>query len=107
MHLKSFGAQASGLRLERMKASPRYVDGAFVNTDAGRSGPEEGHGAPTIAEFLCGGQRRTPRAPLPSRSPLAGWQRAAGDRAARDLARPLDGAARDRRRARAHRSGLG
>jgi len=75
MHLKSFGAQASGLRLERMKASPRYVDGAFVNTLPVTQGLKKGTATPTIAEFLCGGQRRTPRAPLPSRSPLAGWQR--------------------------------
>ena len=77
MHLKSFGAQASGLRLERMQASPRYVDGAFTNSKPVAQGLKKGTAAPTISEFLCGGQRRTPRAPLPSRSPLAGWQRAA------------------------------
>ncbi|HEX2674279.1 MAG TPA: hypothetical protein VHM25_25555, partial [Polyangiaceae bacterium] len=75
MALKSFGAQASGLRLERMKASPRYVDGAFVNTAPVAQGLKKGTAAPTISEFLCGGQRRTPRAPLPSRNPLSGWQR--------------------------------
>ena len=73
MHLKSFGAHASGLRLERMKASPRYVDGAFVNTAHVAQGLKKGTAAPTISEFLCGGQRRTPRAPLPSHSPLQGW----------------------------------
>jgi L-ascorbate metabolism protein UlaG (beta-lactamase superfamily) len=77
MHLKSFGAHASGLRLERMKASPRYVDGAFVNTAHVAQGLKKGTAAPTISEFLCGGQRRTPRAPLPSQSPLHGWQKAA------------------------------
>jgi L-ascorbate metabolism protein UlaG (beta-lactamase superfamily) len=76
MHLKSFGAHASGLRLERMKASPRYVDGAFTNTARVAQGLKKGTATPTIAEFLCGGQRRTPRAPLPSHSPLEGWQRA-------------------------------
>ena len=76
MALKSFGAQASGLRLERMKASPRYVDGAFVNTAPVTQGLKKGTATPTIAEFLCGGQRRTPRAPLPSQSPLSAWQRA-------------------------------
>jgi len=76
MHLKSFGAQASGLRLERMKASPRFVDGTFVNTTPVAQGLKKGTAAPTISEFLCGGQRRTPRAPLPSQSPLVGWQRA-------------------------------
>ncbi len=76
MHLKSFGAQASGLRLERMKASPRYVDGAFVNTAPVAQGLKKGTATPTIAEFLCGGQRRTPRGPLPSHSPVQGWQQA-------------------------------
>jgi L-ascorbate metabolism protein UlaG (beta-lactamase superfamily) len=75
MHLKSFGAHASGLRLERMQASPRYVDGAFVNSALVAQGLKKGTATPTIAEFLCGGQRRTPRAPLPSQSPLASWQR--------------------------------
>lgn len=74
MHLKSFGAQAAGLRLERMKASARYVDGAFTNSAHVAQGLRRGTAAPTITEFLCGGQRRTPRAPLPSESPLAGWQ---------------------------------
>jgi len=74
MHLKSFGTHASGLRLERMKASPRYVDGAFVNTVPVTQGLKKGS-MPSIAEFLCGGQRRTPAAPLPSASPLAGWAR--------------------------------
>ena len=76
MHLKSFGARASGLRLERMQASPRFVDGAFVNTTPVAQGLRKGTATPTIAEFLCGGQRRTPRAPLPSQSPLTGWQKA-------------------------------
>lgn len=76
MHLKSFGAQASGLRLERMKASARYVDGAFVNTTKIAQGLKKGTAAPTITEFLCGGQRRTPRAPLPAQSPLSKWQHA-------------------------------
>jgi L-ascorbate metabolism protein UlaG (beta-lactamase superfamily) len=73
MHLKSFGARASGLRLERIEASPRYVDGAFANTAPVAQGLKKGTATPTIAEFLCGGQRRTPKAPLPSQSPLEGW----------------------------------
>src|SRR5450432_806014 len=77
MHLKSFGAQANGLRLERMQASPRYVDGAFINTAPVTQGLKSGTAKPTIAEFLCGGQRRTPLAPLPSRDPLQGWAHAA------------------------------
>jgi L-ascorbate metabolism protein UlaG (beta-lactamase superfamily) len=75
MHLKSFGTHATGLRLERMKASPRYVDGAFANTTPVAQGLKKGTATPTIAEFLCGGQRRTPAAPLPSQNPLANWAR--------------------------------
>jgi len=75
MHLKSFGAHATGLRLERMKASARYVDGAFANTAHVAQGLKKGTATPTIAEFLCGGQRRTPRAPLPAHSPLQSWAR--------------------------------
>jgi hypothetical protein len=52
MHLKSFGAHATRLRLERMKASPRYVDGAFANTTPVAQGLKTGRATPTIAEFL-------------------------------------------------------
>jgi L-ascorbate metabolism protein UlaG (beta-lactamase superfamily) len=75
MSLLSLGARAAGLRLERMKASPRYVDGVFANTAPVSPGLKKGSVAPTISEFLCGGQRRTPPGPLPSTSPLAGWSR--------------------------------
>ena len=73
--MKSFGAHASGLRLERMKASSRYVDGAFVNTLPVAPGLRKG-AMPGLGEFLCGGARRTPRAPLPSYSPLPAWAHA-------------------------------
>ena len=73
MSLASFGTRAAGLRLERMKSSPRYVDGPFRNTAAVAPGLKKGTVAPTISEFLCGGQRRTPSGPLPSTSPLPGW----------------------------------
>jgi L-ascorbate metabolism protein UlaG (beta-lactamase superfamily) len=73
--MHSLGANATGARLERMKASPRYVDGAFRNTARVAPGLKKGTVAPTISEFLCGGQRRTPRGPLPSVNPLAGWSR--------------------------------
>ncbi|MGH8821143.1 MAG: MBL fold metallo-hydrolase, partial [Rhodoferax sp.] len=33
---------------------------------------------PTLGEFLCGGVRRVPRAPLPSNDPRDGWRRAPG-----------------------------
>jgi L-ascorbate metabolism protein UlaG (beta-lactamase superfamily) len=74
--INAFGAHATGLRLERMKASPRYVDGSFRNTSEVLPGLKKGTVAPTISEFLCGGQRRVPPGPLPSMSPLGGWSRA-------------------------------
>jgi L-ascorbate metabolism protein UlaG (beta-lactamase superfamily) len=75
MSLASFGTRAVGLRLERMKSSPRYVDGAFHNAAPVAPGLKKGTVAPTISEFLCGGQRRTPPGPLPSTSPLPGWSK--------------------------------
>jgi L-ascorbate metabolism protein UlaG (beta-lactamase superfamily) len=58
-----------------MKSSPRYVDGAFHNAAPVSQGLKKGTAAPTISEFLCGGQRRTPPGPLPSSSPLPLWSR--------------------------------
>jgi len=75
MALASFGARANGLRLERMKSSPRFADGIFANTSPVMPGLKKGTVAPTISEFLCGGQRRTPPGPLPSTNPLPAWSR--------------------------------
>ncbi len=80
MLLTPFGAAASGLRLERMKGSARWADGEFHNTVRVAPGLKKGTAAPTITEFLWGGQRRVPLAPLPSQSPLALWQRPAETR---------------------------
>jgi L-ascorbate metabolism protein UlaG (beta-lactamase superfamily) len=71
----SLGAKANGLRLERMKGSPRWGDGAFRNTHPVAAGLKKGTVAPTMREFLCGGQRRTPPKPLPSSSPRELWPR--------------------------------
>jgi L-ascorbate metabolism protein UlaG (beta-lactamase superfamily) len=75
MALASFGAHATGLRLERMKSSSRFADGTFHNVAPVAPGLKKGSVAPTISEFLCGGQRRTPPSPLPSTSPLSHWSR--------------------------------
>jgi L-ascorbate metabolism protein UlaG (beta-lactamase superfamily) len=75
MALASFGARASGLRLERMKSSARFADGTFSNSAPVAPGLKKGTVAPTISEFLCGGQRRTPPGPLPSTNPLPRWAR--------------------------------
>jgi L-ascorbate metabolism protein UlaG (beta-lactamase superfamily) len=73
--MHSLGARAKGLRLERMSGSPRYRNGTFRNTSKVAPGLKKGTAAPTITEFLRGGQRRTPRGPLPSVNPTAGWSR--------------------------------
>jgi L-ascorbate metabolism protein UlaG (beta-lactamase superfamily) len=73
--ISSIGARATGLRLERMQASSRFADGAFHNTAPVAPGLKKGTAAPTISEFLCGGQRRTPPGPLPSVDPRAAWAR--------------------------------
>ena len=73
--MSTFGKRASGARLERMKASPRYRDGAFHNTMPVAQGLKKGTVAPTMSEFLCGGQRRTPPGPLPAQNPLPFWAR--------------------------------
>src|SRR4029077_6111474 len=71
----SFGGKVSGLRLERMRASARYAEGAFHNTHPASPGLKEGTALPTLGEYLCGGQRRTPPGRLPSVSPLEAWGR--------------------------------
>ncbi|MDO9021344.1 MAG: MBL fold metallo-hydrolase [Deltaproteobacteria bacterium] len=68
-------SKTHGLRVERMSASPRYADGSFHNTRPVSPGLKKGSVAPTVKEFLLGGQRRTPPGPLPSVSPLAQWAR--------------------------------
>ena len=62
-----------GLRLERIRASARYADGSFHNLHPVSPGLKKGTVAPTLKEYLCGGQRRTPPGPLPSVSPLERW----------------------------------
>jgi L-ascorbate metabolism protein UlaG (beta-lactamase superfamily) len=71
----SFGSRASGQRLERIKASAQWDDGGFKNTRPVGPGLKKGTALSTIGEFVAGGQRRTPPAPLPSMDPREGWQR--------------------------------
>jgi L-ascorbate metabolism protein UlaG (beta-lactamase superfamily) len=70
-----FGGKAHGLRFERMRASPRFLDGVFKNTAAVGPGLKPGTAFSTMSEFLLGGRNRTPPAPLPVESPLATWAR--------------------------------
>ncbi len=72
-----FGDRAAGARLERIQASPRFVDGAFRNTVPRTPVMKGGRALGTMGEFFFGGQRRTPPGPLPSEDPRAAWQRPA------------------------------
>jgi L-ascorbate metabolism protein UlaG (beta-lactamase superfamily) len=71
----AFGEHPAGLRLERLKASPRYAEGAFRNTQGTRPGLKKGTALPLLRELLFGGQERFPARPLPTESPLERWAR--------------------------------
>jgi L-ascorbate metabolism protein UlaG (beta-lactamase superfamily) len=61
------------LRRERIAASPRWDGERFRNTHAAPRGTGP---MPSLKDFLCGGNRRVPQAPLPSLNPLDAWRRA-------------------------------
>jgi hypothetical protein len=68
----------AALRRERMTASPRFENGVFRNTHPVAQGLKKGTVLPTLGEYLCGGQRRTPKGPMPIAPPLVGWPPVAG-----------------------------
>ena len=74
--MKLLRSKPDGLRLERIKASLLWAGEAFRNIHPippglrDRTSPR-----PTLTEFLCGGDRRVPRGPLPSVNPSEAWQR--------------------------------
>src|SRR5437868_12723371 len=72
--MKSLGKRSEGLRLERMKASPRWSGDGFRNVHPILAGLRDTT-APrlTLSDFLCGGERRVPRGPLPSINPADAW----------------------------------
>jgi L-ascorbate metabolism protein UlaG (beta-lactamase superfamily) len=72
----AFGGRPKGARLERMKASPRWVNGAFRNVHEMILGLRAPVRMPTITEFICGGERREPPAPLPTGNPRDAWRHA-------------------------------
>ena len=79
--MKSLGSRADGLRLERMRDSPMWVRHAagegFRNLAPIRAGLRDPAAKmPSLTDFLCGGTRRVPTAPLPSQDPRERWQRA-------------------------------
>ncbi len=76
--MKAFGKASEGSRLERMKGSPRWCDGAFRNPLPILPGLRDPDAArPTLREFLYGGERRVPVGPLPSVDPRDVWARPA------------------------------
>ena len=77
--MRSFGARSQGARLERIKASPRWVGEGFRNLHPILPGLRDPNvPMPTITEFLCGGERRVPSRPLPAVNPLDEWRRKPG-----------------------------
>jgi L-ascorbate metabolism protein UlaG (beta-lactamase superfamily) len=74
--MKSFGSKAAGARLERMKASRLWAGEGFRNMHPVLPGLRDATvERPTLSDFLCGGNRRVPRAPLPSTNPLDAWRK--------------------------------
>lgn len=81
--MKSLGARAHGHRLERMRASPAWVEGdrggGFRNLHPIAPGLRDLTAPrPTLSEFICNAGRRTPGAPLPSVDPREAWLKAPG-----------------------------
>jgi L-ascorbate metabolism protein UlaG (beta-lactamase superfamily) len=77
--MKSLGQRAQGLRLERMRANPMWTGESFRNLYPVRPGLRDTSAPrPTLTEFLCGGEGRTPAGPLPAMDPREAWRRAPG-----------------------------
>jgi L-ascorbate metabolism protein UlaG (beta-lactamase superfamily) len=72
--MKSMGTRSGGARLERIKSSPLWAGERFQNVYPVLPGLRDpAVPMPSIKDFVCGGERRVPRAPLPSMSPLEVW----------------------------------
>ena len=77
--MKSLGKRAEGARLERMAASPLWLDGVFRNVHPIQSGLRDPSASmPSVKDFLIGGERRTPAAPLPVIDPRHVWLKPPG-----------------------------
>ena len=63
-------------RSERMHASPRFDGRVFRNTNHASAGLKPGTVMPTMKEYICGGERRVPSAPIPLDDPRATWKHA-------------------------------
>ena len=80
--MKSLGQRACGLRLERMRASPRYrvtdTGEGFHNVHPIAPGLRDRTERPSLGDFLFAEGRRKPTAPLPTINPLDTWLKPAG-----------------------------
>src|ERR1700721_1775187 len=74
--MRSLGKRATGERLERMKASPRWLGDRFRNVYPIPAGLRDPNSTmPSLSDFLCGAERRVPRGPLPTINPLEAWRK--------------------------------
>ncbi len=71
--MRAATSDSSAARTARMIASPRFDGRSFRNTSHVRPGLKPGTAMPTMREYLCGGERRVPGAPLPIHDPRAVW----------------------------------
>ncbi len=77
--MRSLGRRSEGARLERIEASPRWAEDRFRNLHPILPGLRDTNAAmPSLREFLCGGERRLPPAPLPALNPLDAWSKPPG-----------------------------
>ena len=72
--MSSHPSRSAAARLERIHASPRFDGRVFRNTNNARPGLKPGTVMPTMKEYLCGGERRVPGAPLPLDDPRSTWR---------------------------------
>jgi L-ascorbate metabolism protein UlaG (beta-lactamase superfamily) len=75
--MKSLGKRATGLRLERMRASPLYrvtdTGEGFHNVHPIQPGLRDSTERPSLGDFLCADGRRKPAGELPAVNPLDAW----------------------------------
>ena len=77
--MKSLGQRATGARLERVKASPRWSGEGFRNLHPMLPGLRDPAARfPSLRDFLCTEGRRAPDGPLPSLNPLEAWRQPVG-----------------------------
>ena len=87
--MKSLGQRATGERLERMQASPRWWRPSEDGQGQARAGFRNLHPIPpglrdptakfpSLRDFICTDGRRVPAGPLPALNPLDTWRQPAG-----------------------------